>query len=181
MKNIDPDLLNLLLEHKAFPKLCALMKNYFRGTVSNGIMARDQLIDFATEPLAEIIKDMSFLNSTKIQSNEADIEKIKNILMKILRNIKEDMKSQQLTGAVATTETVRGILAALPTVPISAVYHARNSDTAQYTSSNAIIVLTTFACLENSHLNTEPNADQHRVNAKPMNASNKAKPISGNI
>ena len=106
------------------------MKNYFQGTVANGVMARNQLIDIATEPLAElmsaaptkraeIIKDMSFLNSTKIQSNEADIEKIKNILMKILRDIKVDMESQQPTGAVATAEVVRGIRAALPDKPQS--------------------------------------------------------------
>lgn len=130
LKTIDPDVLNRLLEHKDFPKLCSLMKNYFQGTVANGIMARNQLIDLATEPLAElmsadpsrraeIIKDMSFLNSTKIQSNEADIEKIKNILMKILRDIKEDMESQQPTGAVATAEVVRGIRAALPDKPQS--------------------------------------------------------------
>lgn len=130
LKTIDLDVLNRLLEHKDFPKLCALMKNYFLGTVANGIMARNQLIDLATEPLAElmsadpskraeVIKDMSFLNSTKIQSNEADIEKIKNILMKILRDIKEDMKSQQPTGSVATAEAVRGIRAALPDKPQS--------------------------------------------------------------
>lgn len=130
LKTIDPDVLNRLLEHKDFPKLCALMKNYFQGTVANGIMARNQLIDLATEPLAElmstdpskraeILKDMSFLNSTKIQNNEADIEKIKNILMKILRDIKEDMESQQPTGAVATAEAVRGIRAALSDKPQS--------------------------------------------------------------
>lgn len=130
LKTIDLDVLNRLLEHKDFPKLCALMKNYFQGTVANGVMARNQLIDIATEPLAELMsadpskraeitKDMSFLNSTKIQSNEADIEKIKNILMKILRDIKEDMESQQPTGAVATAEAVRGIRAALPDKPQS--------------------------------------------------------------
>ena len=130
LKTIDLDVLNRFLEHKDFPKLCALMKNYFQGTVANGVMARNQLIDIATEPLAELMsadpskraeitKDMSFLNSTKIQSNEADIEKIKNILMKILRDIKEDMESQQPTGAVATAEAVRGVRAALPDKPQS--------------------------------------------------------------
>ena len=83
-------------------------------------MARNQVIDFATEPLAElmstepskraeIIKDMSFLNSTKIQNNEADVEKIKNILMKIFREIKEDVTAQQPTGAIATAEAGKGI------------------------------------------------------------------------
>ena len=106
------------------------MKNYFDNTIANGIMARNQIIDLATEPLtklmsaepskrAEIIKDLSFLQSTKIQNNEADIEKIKNILMKIIRDIKEDAAEQQPTGAIATAETVKGIRAALPDKPQS--------------------------------------------------------------
>lgn len=130
LKTIDPDILNRLLEHDQFPKLCVLMKNYFDNTIANGIMARNQIIDLATEPLtklmsagpskrAEIIKDLSFLQSTKIQNNEADIEKIKNILMKIIRDIKEDAAEQQPTGAIATAETVKGIRAALPDKPQS--------------------------------------------------------------
>ena len=93
-------------------------------------MARNQVIDFATEPLvelmsaepskrAEIIKDMSFLNSTKIQNNEADVEKIKNILMKIIREIKEDVTAQQPTGAIATAEAVNAIRDSLPDKPQS--------------------------------------------------------------
>ena len=58
---------------------------------------------------AELINDISFLNSAKIQSNEADVEKIKNILMKIIREIKEDVAAQQPTGAIATAEAVKGI------------------------------------------------------------------------
>lgn len=129
-KKIDASVLNRLLEHKDFPKLCVLMKNYFDNTVASGIMARNQVIDFATEPLvelmsaepskrAEIIKDMSFLNSTKIQNNEADVEKIKNILMKIIREIKEDVTAQQPTGTIATAEAVNAIRDSLPDKPQS--------------------------------------------------------------
>ena len=129
-KKIDASVLNRLLEHKDFPKLCVLIKNYFDNTVASGIMARNQVIDFATEPLvelmsaepskrAEIIKDMSFLNSTKIQNNEADVEKIKNILMKIIREIKEDVTAQQPTGAIATAEAVNAIRDSLPDKPQS--------------------------------------------------------------
>lgn len=130
LKTIDPVILNRLLEHDQFPKLCILMKNYFDNTIANGVMARNQIIDFATEPLTELmnaepskreemIKSLSFLQSTKIQNNEADIEKIKNILMKIIRDIKEDMTEQQPTGAIATAEAVKGIRAALPDKPQS--------------------------------------------------------------
>lgn len=55
LKTIDPDVLNRLLEHDQFPKLCALIKNYFSNTVANGIMARNQVIDLATNPLSELM------------------------------------------------------------------------------------------------------------------------------
>lgn len=130
LKTIDPDILNRLLEHEQFPKLCTLIKNYFNNTIANGIMARNQIIDLATDPLAELmsaepskraelIKDISFLNSAKIQSNEADVEKIKNILMKIIREIKADVTAQQPTGAIATAEAIKGIRDSLPNKPQS--------------------------------------------------------------
>lgn len=37
-----------------------------------------------------------FLDSSKIQNNKADIEKIKNMLIKIIRDIKDSMPEQQL-------------------------------------------------------------------------------------
>ncbi len=85
---IDANVVNRLLEHKDFPYLCAMMHNYFEGTIADGIMARNAIIDLATEPLAElissnpankseIIRTRSFLNSQKIAPSEADIDKIK--------------------------------------------------------------------------------------------------------
>ena len=132
LKTIDPEVLNRLLEHDQFPKLCALMKNYFDDTVAQGIMARNQVIDLATEPLAElmsaepskraeIFKDLSFLQSTKIQNNEADIEKIKNLMLKILRDIKEHMTKRQPVGPITTAEAIQGIRNALPDKPRSEI------------------------------------------------------------
>ena len=131
-KTIDPEVLNRILEHDQFPKLCALMKNYFDDTVAHGIMARNQVIDLATEPLAElmssdpskraeIFKDLSFLQSTKIQNNEADIEKIKNLMMKILRDIKENMAKKQPIGPITTADAIQGIRNALPDKPRSEI------------------------------------------------------------
>ncbi|MCD7920239.1 MAG: hypothetical protein LUG45_09265 [Clostridiales bacterium] len=51
---IDADILNQLLAHDKFPQLCALIRNYFDGTVASGVMARNELIDLATEPLAAL-------------------------------------------------------------------------------------------------------------------------------
>ena len=61
--------------------------------------------------------------------------------------------------------------------PIFLFSNKINRETAQYTSRSAIIVLVTLAYLENSVLNTEPKSAQHRVNAKPIKASSRAKNI----
>ncbi len=124
---IDADVLNRLLEHDKFPQRCALIRNYFDGTVASGVMARNELIDLATEPLvalkstpaadrAEVIKDLNFLRSSKMGANEADIEKIKNLFMSILRDIKKEFPNDP-SGAVATAAAVQGIREALPDKP----------------------------------------------------------------
>lgn len=45
----------------------------------------------------------------KIGTNEADIEKIKNEFMVILRDVKTGMQSREPTEAVATTDIVQNI------------------------------------------------------------------------
>ena len=105
---IDVDILNRLLEHEHFPKLCIMIRNYFDDTIAEGIMARNKVIDLAVDQLTdlmtakpskrkEIIKDKQFLSSQKIGANEADIEKIKIQFMAILRDIKSGIqkKNQQ--------------------------------------------------------------------------------------
>ncbi|HRC80675.1 MAG TPA: helix-turn-helix transcriptional regulator [Sedimentibacter sp.] len=127
---IDQDILNRLLEHDLFPTLCKYIRYYFDDTIANGIMGRNEIIDLATGSLtdlakedparkAEINEDKSFLKSQKIGVHEADIEKIKNIFMQILRDIKGTINVPQSTGAIATAEAVQGIRDALPDKPDS--------------------------------------------------------------
>ena len=124
-RRIDVDILNRLLEHEHFPKLCIMIRNYFDDTIAEGIMARNKVIDLAINQLTdlmtaepskrkEIIKDKQFLSSQKLGANEADIEKIKIQFMAILRDIKSDMEKKEPTKAVATAEAVQMIRDALP-------------------------------------------------------------------
>ena len=124
-RRIDVDILNRLLEHEHFPKLCIMIRNYFDDTIDEGIMARNKVIDLAIDQLTdlmtaepskrkEIIKDKQFLSSQKLGANEADIEKIKIQFMAILRDIKSDMEKKEPTKAVATAEAVQMIRDALP-------------------------------------------------------------------
>ena len=129
-RRIDVDILNRLLEHENFPKLCIMIRNYFDDTIAEGIMARNKVIDFAVNQLTdlmtaepskrkEIIKDKQFLSSQKLGANEADIEKIKIQFMAILRDIKSGMQKKEPTKAVATAEAVQMIRNALPDKPAS--------------------------------------------------------------
>ena len=129
-RRIDVDILNRLLEHENFPKLCIMIRNYFDDTIAEGIMARNKVIDFAVNQLTdlmtaepskrkEIIKDKQFLSLQKLGANETDIEKIKIQFMAILRDIKSGMQKKEPTKTVATAEAVQMIRDALPDKPAS--------------------------------------------------------------
>ena len=127
---IDINILNCLLEHEHFPRLCIMIRNFFDGTIIEGVMARNQVVDFAVDQLTdlmnaepakrkEIIKDKLFLNWQKLGANEADIEKIKNQFVSILRDIKSSMQNKELTSTVATAEAIKTIRDALSDKPAS--------------------------------------------------------------
>ena len=103
------EILNRLLEHKNFPRLISLIRIYFQDTAARGIMARNQLIQLATASLSDLMKehpqhraearqDLQFLNAQKMGEHEAEIEKIKNVFLAILRDIKKDMESGEQPG-----------------------------------------------------------------------------------
>ena len=129
-RRIDVDILNRLLEHENFPKLCIMIRNYFDDTIAEGIMARNKVIDFAVNQLTdlmtaepakrkEIIKDKQFLSSQKLGANEADLEKIKIQFMAILRDVKSGIQRKEPIKAVATAEAIQIIRDALPDKPVS--------------------------------------------------------------
>ena len=129
-RRIDVDILNRLLEHENFPKLCIMIRNYFDDTIAEGIMARNKVINLVVDQLTdlmtaepskrkEIIKDKQFLSSQKLGANEADIEKIKIQFMAILRDVKSGIQKKEPTKTVATAEAVQMIRDALPDKPAS--------------------------------------------------------------
>ena len=122
---VDVQILNRLLEHRNFPKLMDLIRIYFQDTAAKGIMARNQLIELATASLSDLMKehpehraearqDLQFLNAQKMGEHEAEIEKIKNVFLAILRDIKKDMDSGEQPGEAVTAamfQTMRDTLA----------------------------------------------------------------------
>ena len=130
---IDVGILNRLLEHKSFPRLIHLIRVYFQDTAARGIMVRNQLIEMATASLSDLIKehpehrteakqDLQFLNAQKLGEHEAELEKIKNVFLAILRDIKKDMDSGEQPGEVATAamlQTMRDTLAGQHREPVT--------------------------------------------------------------
>ncbi|ERJ00866.1 MULTISPECIES: helix-turn-helix domain-containing protein [Eubacteriales] len=110
---VDVQILNRLLEHRNFPKLIDLIRIYFQDTAAKGIMARNQLIEIATASLSDLMKehpehraeakqDLQLLNAQKMGEHEAEIEKIKNVFLAILRDIKKDIDNGKKPGEVVT-------------------------------------------------------------------------------
>ncbi len=121
---VDVEILNRLMEHKNFPRLISLIRIYFQDTVAMGIMARNQLIEMATASLSDLLKehpehraearqDLQFLNAQKLGDHEAEIEKIKNVFLAILRDIKKDMDNGEQPGDVATSAMLQTMQDAL--------------------------------------------------------------------
>ena len=110
---VDVQILNRLLEHKNFPKLMDLIRIYFQDTAAKDIIARNRLIELATVSLSDLMKehlehraeakqDLQFLNAQKMGEHEAEIEKIKNVFLAILRDIKKDMDNGEQPGEAVT-------------------------------------------------------------------------------
>ena len=117
---VDAEILNRLLEHKSFPRLIHLIRVYFQDTAAKGIMARNQLIEMAMASLSDLMKenpehraeakqDLQFLNAQKLGEHEAEIEKIKNVFLAILRDIKKDIDNGEQPGETVTAAMFQNI------------------------------------------------------------------------
>ena len=121
---IDVEILNRLLEHKNFPRLMHLIRIYFQDTAAKGITARNQLIEIATASLSDLMKDhpehraeakqdLLLLNAQKMGEHEAEIEKIKNVFLAILRDIKKDIDNGEQPGEAVTAAMFQAMRDAL--------------------------------------------------------------------
>ena len=121
---VDAEILNRLLEHKSFPRLIHLIRVYFQDTAARGIMARNQLIEMATASLSDLMKehpehraeakqDLQLLNAQKMGEHEAEIEKIKNVFLAILRDIKKDIDNGEQPGEAVTAAMLQAMRDAL--------------------------------------------------------------------
>lgn len=120
-ETIDAEILNHLLENPKFPQLLNLIRIYFEDTVAMGIMSRNDMINLATTSLSEYMQqhpehkseakqDIRFMNAQKLGEHEAEMERIKNIVLSILREIKSDMANHQMPEQTANTKLLQNII-----------------------------------------------------------------------
>ena len=121
---LDLEMRSRLLEHKEFAKVLFLMRAYLDNSLEIGNMARNEMIDFMTDMAdewsmsrpkkqQEVQKDMLQLSAQKLCTHEAELEKIKNLFMKILRDVKKmdhhELPKQTMTASMlnAIREKIR--------------------------------------------------------------------------
>ena len=112
---LDLGVLSRLLEHREFAKILFLMRAYLDDPLELGNMARNEMIDFMTDMAdewclvhpakqKEVQRDMRYLSAHKLCTHEAEMEKIKNLFMKILRDVKKmdhhELPKQTMTAAL---------------------------------------------------------------------------------
>lgn len=122
---LNAEILNRLLEHRAFPYLLNLMQIYFSDTAAMGVATRNEMIDFLLGSMTsyaaehpdhrqEITQDREFLKEQKLGTHEAEIGRIKELFMGILRDIKGDMENGSAPAPIAGADAMQQIQASLP-------------------------------------------------------------------
>lgn len=99
--SVDGALLSRIIEHPHFVTLLDTADAYFKDAHKSGIQSRNDVINLATASLKDFMKehpenrmeishDIRQLNAEKIGGDEADLSKLRNIFMSILKDIKAD-------------------------------------------------------------------------------------------
>ena len=99
--SVNGALLSRIIEHPHFVTLLDTADAYFKDAHKAGIQSRNDVIVLATASLKDLMKehpekrmeishDIRQLNAEKIGGDEADLNKIRNIFMSILKDIKAD-------------------------------------------------------------------------------------------
>jgi transcriptional regulator with XRE-family HTH domain len=98
---VNGNLLSRLIEHPHFPALLDTADAYFNDAHKAGIQSRNDVINLATASIKDFVKenpekrveaghDIRMLNAQKIGGDEADLNKLRNIFMSILKDIKAE-------------------------------------------------------------------------------------------
>lgn len=110
---IDPDVLNMLLEHPNFGTLSNKIAHFFKGTFAEGFAIQNQLYDMVSRTVCgddEISKEVSEdIQSAKTPVYQADLTMIDNGFMSIVKDIKKTVDTDFSHSRKLTQETFEGI------------------------------------------------------------------------
>ncbi len=107
------------MEHKDFPFLLKLIQIYFCDTAALGMASRNESIDFVIEMLTdfgqentefkdEVKHDQDVLKAQKMKPHEAETEKIKEVLFRMMRDIKQDFENSIPTSPITMAGSMKG-------------------------------------------------------------------------
>lgn len=117
---VNCQLLSLMIESKNFPRFLDYAQTYFEDSNAPVFQSRNAIIDFGIDALKdytketpaaqkEAIHDINRMNAEKVTSDEASIIKLRDIIMRILKDMKEaydnnpaDIDTSQLTEMMNT-------------------------------------------------------------------------------
>lgn len=137
---VNMQLLSRIIEHKYFVSLMDYSEAYFESAHEEGFLTRNRVIDMAAKDILEYInthpeqnvegrKDIRRLNAQKVSGTEADLEKLKSLFLRIMKDVKEqyaepaeDISAEEMIGQIQklhneavdlreniTAETVAGL------------------------------------------------------------------------
>ena len=121
---MDMDVLNRLIEHKRFPQLTKMIRIYFADELEYGIQSRNMMLDVLSDTIMEFPtnseetekakrEDVMLFRSQKFAPHEADFERIKNVFLSILKDIKKDMDEKEPTSPPVQMEFLKKLMGAI--------------------------------------------------------------------
>lgn len=98
---VNMQLLSRIIEHKYFIPFMDYAEAYFESAHEEGFLTRNSVIDLATADISEYMKtnpshtnegrkDIRQLNAQKVTGTEADLEKLKSLFLRIMKDVKEE-------------------------------------------------------------------------------------------
>lgn len=120
---VNSRLLSMMIESKNFPRFLDYAEAYFEDTNAPAFQSRNAIIDFGIDTLKDYaretpeahrkaVHDINRMNAEKITASEASITKLRDIMMSVLRDMKEaydsepaDIDTSQLTEMMNTMFT----------------------------------------------------------------------------
>lgn len=117
---VNSQILSMMIESKNFPRFLDYAQTYFEDANAPAFQSRNAMIDFGIDALKDYVRetpearreanhDINRMNAEKITASEASMIKLRDIMMSILKDMKEaydnkpaDIDTLQLTEMMNT-------------------------------------------------------------------------------